>query len=404
MSRMDAGLNSCLGKLADYCEKWHLEINVKKSKIVIFNQTGKILSGQNFQLRGIRLEVVQTYCYLGIEIACSGSFRIAKTNLMDKANKAMFPLRSITSQFNISCRNSLKLFHTMIAPISLYCSEVWNYLTHAQMSAIEHNKVSLFTFMTNSEIGRTHQKFLKYILGVNSSCSLTATLGELGEFPLMLYGFVRLLKFWHRTAKLSGNILVRQALDIQKRNSDQFEWLSSVKFLLKLIGMDEHFDNPNNVSVDLFSKTCLTKLKQICVKQWRLRLANEPKLRFYKLFKTEFNFENYLEIVPHFPLRKIITKFRCSDHRLEIETGRHRKIPINQRICKICTSGIETEEHFLRRWCPKLKNLRDKYFGHPSSFIHWISILKCSDKKMTFNLGNYIDKALKLRKSLTENV
>ena len=403
MSRTDAGLNSCLQKLVDYCEKWHLEINVKKSKIVIFNQTGKILSGQNFQLRGIRLEVVQRYCYLGIEIACSGSFRIATTNLMDKANKAMFPLRSTISQFNIPCRNSLKLFHTMITPITLYCSEVWNYFTHAQMSAIEQNKVTLFTFMTNSEIGRTHQKFLKYLLGVNNSCSLTATLGELGEFPLMLYGFVRLLKFWHRTAKLSGNILVRQALDIQKRYSDQFEWLSSVKFILKLIGMDEHFDNPDNVTVDSFSKICLTKLKQICVKQWRMRLANESKLRFYRLFKTEFNFENYLEIVPHFPLRKVITKFRCSDHRLEIEIGRHRKIPINQRICKMCTSGIESEEHFLR-WCPKLKQLRDKYLGHPINFIHWVAILKCSDKNMTFNLGNYINKALKLRTSLTENV
>ena len=321
---------------------------------------------------------------------------------MEKANKAMFSLRSIILQFSIPCRNSLNLFHSLIKPIALYCSEVWNHFTYRQMSALEQDKVPLFTFMTSSEIGRIHQKFLKYILGVNCSCSNTATLGELGEFPIMLYGFTRLLKFWHRTANLSESILVKQALNIQNIYSDQFEWMSSVKFLLKFIGMDEYLNNPESIGIDSFSKLCHTKLRQICVKQWRLRLVNEPKLRFYKLFKTGFNFENYLEMIPNFQLRKSITKFRCSDHRLEIETGRHRKIPINERVCKMCACEVETEEHFLR-WCPKYKKLREKYFGQPTTFIHWVSIIKCDDKMMAFNLGNYITKALKLRNSLTES-
>ena len=77
-----------------------------------------------------------------------------------------------------------------------------------------------------------------------------------------------------------------------------------------------YFDNPDTIGTDVFSKICLTKLKQICVKQWHFRLTNEPSLRFYKLFKTDLNFENYLETIPNFQLRKNVTKFRCSGHRL----------------------------------------------------------------------------------------
>ena len=51
----------------------------------------------------------------------------------------------------------------------------------------------------------------------------------------------------------------------------------------------------------------------------------------------------YLNI-SDFQIRKAITKIRCSDHVLEIEKGRHRKIPRADRICKFCDkNSIETE-------------------------------------------------------------
>ena len=59
LSTSGVGLNKCLKEISDYCEKWHLEVNIKKSKIVVFNPTGKKLSGQNFWVNGVKLEVVQ---------------------------------------------------------------------------------------------------------------------------------------------------------------------------------------------------------------------------------------------------------------------------------------------------------------------------------------------------------
>ena len=52
--------------------------------------------------------------------------------------------------------------------------------------------------------------------------------------------------------------------------------------------------------------------------------------------------EAYLNSLHDFESRKIIAKFRCSDHTLMIETGRHTKIDLEERICKMCSQkGFE---------------------------------------------------------------
>ena len=68
-----------------------------------------------------------------------------------------------------------------------------------------------------------------------------------------------------------------------------------------------------------------------------IRWNNGIKLRTYKMFKSKFAMEDYLINLHDFESRKIIAKFRCSDHTLMIETGRHKKIDPEERMCKMCS-------------------------------------------------------------------
>jgi hypothetical protein len=52
-----------------------------------------------------------------------------------------------------------------------------------------------------------------------------------------------------------------------------------------------------------------------------------------------------LYTLTNFNSRKILTKFRISDHKLEIEIGRYKKVPREQRICKTC-KVFDDEKHF----------------------------------------------------------
>ena len=61
------------------------------------------------------------------------------------------------------------------------------------------------------------------------------------------------------------------------------------------------------------------------------------RLEFYKKVKRNFEFEEYLNI-SSYKKRRSIAKLRCSDHELEIEKGRHNKIPREERLCQLCLS------------------------------------------------------------------
>ena len=122
--------------------------------------------------------------------------------------------------------------------------------------------------------------------------------------------------------------------------------------------MNNHLSDPLLANTNIFSKRCTTKLRKQFISQWHSHINGAPleldsnKLRFYKQFKSSFQMEPYLNLIHNFKLRNCIFKFRCIDHVLDIETGRHQKLIVEERICNICREAVETKDHFLRL-CPK---------------------------------------------------
>ena len=60
--------------------------------------------------------------------------------------------------------------------------------------------------------------------------------------------------------------------------------------------------------------------------------------------------------------RIMIAKFRCSNIKFPIETGRWNGVPKNERICNLCENGIGDEFHYLFI-CEKqeIKSIREKF-------------------------------------------
>ena len=404
MSTSETGLNNCLSKLKHFCDTWKLEVNMKKSKVVIFNPSGRKLCTHKFYFDGREMEVVKSYTYLGLELLSSGSFWLAKASLMDKARKAMFPLFSTIPQFQLTCTDAMNLFHSLVKPIALYNAENWAYFSFHQIEKMKRNDCTLLSLITGSEPDKVFQKFIKFILGVKGSCTNVATLGELGEYPLILHGLSSLLTFWHRISNMHNNTLVKKAVDLQAQmGPDKSEWINTIQFLLATLNLDNNFINPSLMGTSAFASLCRNKVRDLFIKQWNvlisgsdLVLGQTNKMRFYKVFKLRFEKEPYLDYVATFNRRSILTKFRCSNHSLEIEKGRHRNIPLENRICPVCKSNVETETHFLQE-CFLYKDLRTKYFGDNLSNNDWINILQCKDRFTTSKLINFLEKAFILR-------
>ena len=154
----------------------------------------------------------------------------------------MFPLKAMIKQFQMPCDKSLELFHSLIRPIALYNSENLAHLTHHQIKSIEENKTTLLSCLTQSYLENTQQKFIKFLLGVKRNCSNMATLGELGEYPLLLNAFVTLFSFWHRTTQAHEETLINKALVfITNNDTSQSEWIATVKFILNELNMTTYY-------------------------------------------------------------------------------------------------------------------------------------------------------------------
>ena len=96
---------------------------------------------------------------------------------------------------------------------------------------------------------------------------------------------------------------------------------------------------------------------------WKNTVMNSPKLRTYRCYKEVSYIEPYTPVLANRKLRSIIARFRCGVLQLEIETGRWRSIPEEERICKLCTSGlVESEIHFVF-YCTLYETMRSHFFN-----------------------------------------
>ena len=108
--------------LQNFCNTWGLTVNMKKTKIIQFGTSKR--NAYTFLLGSDTVEIVKTYCYLGIIIHQNGSFKCAIDELRKKALRARFALMRVISKTFISFSSLLILFDSLIKPILLYGCQV----------------------------------------------------------------------------------------------------------------------------------------------------------------------------------------------------------------------------------------------------------------------------------------
>ena len=75
-----------------------------------------------------------------------------------------------------------------------------------------------------------------------------------------------------------------------------------------------------------FSPRFQQRIKDQFIQQWKSEKENSCRLKYYNKYKTEFCIEQYLLNIKNDKLRKQLTRFRLSAHKLAIEAGSFKKI------------------------------------------------------------------------------
>ena len=169
LSETEDGLHSSLQKLNVYCKSNGLTVNTDKTKIMIFNKTGRLLRG-NYYLKNEKIENVRSYKYLGLIFTPSGEIKSALDDLRSRALKAYMGMRQKLGEiFSRHIEETTKIFDTLIKSILLYSSDFWGCLK----------------LPVNNPIENLHMMFCKHLLGVHKSTTNDGVLLELGMLPLV---------------------------------------------------------------------------------------------------------------------------------------------------------------------------------------------------------------------------
>ena len=98
-------LQQNLNILNDFCKRWGLIVNIKKTKVICFGKRGKNV----FNIGDDKIDYVDKYCYLGITIHKNGNIKFAMKELRNKARRALFGLRRIINKSYMSIDALLQL-------------------------------------------------------------------------------------------------------------------------------------------------------------------------------------------------------------------------------------------------------------------------------------------------------
>ena len=135
------------------------------------------------------------------------------------------------------------------------------------------------------------------------------------------------------------NLFIDEILD--------FSWIKHVKHIFDDTGYSYIWSQQFFQNSDLLLALIRNRLHEQFTQEWQSLIQNSPKAIKYRLFKDNFEFENYFHILEDKDIYTLC-KFRTTNHKLPIETGRWNGIDRENRQWLKCNSrSIGDEFHYI---------------------------------------------------------
>lgn len=374
------GLQRKLDQLYDYCSKWGFQINREKSKVIVFSKTEPKIP-LFFKCGDDVIETTDTYKYLGIMINKNGTFTNAQEHLSKQAQKATHALNRALIKENIDINIILRLYDSLISPIATYGSEIW--LPFAINHKVNFQIFDLFNVFLSNKLPHEnlHTKFCRRILGVHKNTMKIPVLAELGRFPLSINIIGQIFMYWIHIITTKETSHVNRIYNLQKTNLEcnGNSWVFFIKTLMHKLGLTHVWKNQHTFNKHKLKHVIINKLQHEYIRFWKNHVKSGcSKLKFYDTIVKEYQLEPYLLSTNNRKHRQAMSKLRISAHDLDVERGRYRNVPREQRLCKIC-NVVEDEIHFLDN-CQIYTDIRQKFLSNFSMHKKPSDILTTDNK------------------------
>ena len=103
---------------------------------------------------------------------------------------------------------------------------------------------------------------------------------------------------------------------------------------------------------------------------WCEEISCSRKLENYALLKESIEPSPYLMVNIQKSKRALLSQLICGVLPFEVEVGCYYGTHLDERICKLCNQGVETELHFLFE-CEKLKTDRQWLYNKQPKLLQY---------------------------------
>ena len=259
-------LQKALNSLHAYCNKWALNVNIDKTKIIIFSK-GRIRKYKSFSFGNNEIDVVDDYIYLGTTFNYNGTFHKAKTKQASQAMRATYSLITNIKRLNLSIETSIELFDRLIIPVLLYGSEIWGFESPKQLQTKYNNVMRKF-------------------LHLHKTTSMVMVNGELGLKEISEYIENRMLNFWYNVATGDENkistILYKWINILYFQDKYKSAWFDKINLSLSTINMSDCFYNTASLSKVWFKNTIKVKFNEVYAQRWAESVFNNSACINYR--------------------------------------------------------------------------------------------------------------------------
>jgi len=124
MAEGELELEQLVGKVTEYCETWHLEVNVSKTKVMVVSKDGSHVARVRYGHE--ELECVQKYPYLGTLFTADGRWEVEIEKRRQAGRAALCALnKQVVWNKRVSLKVKKCIFEAMVKSRLMYGGDVW---------------------------------------------------------------------------------------------------------------------------------------------------------------------------------------------------------------------------------------------------------------------------------------
>jgi hypothetical protein len=334
-SNSEHELQQMLNVVAEWGKKWRVRFSAKKSNVVHFRKKRTLATSTLFKLGDMILTRVDKYRYLGVYLSEHLEYDIMSNNLATAAGRALGSLvNKYKSIKGLGYYTFTKMYNSGICPILDYGAEIWGFRTYPCIDAIQNRAIRSF-------------------LGVHNLTPILAMNGDFGLTQSSVRRKMAMLRYWNKVQTMAPTRMVKKIFTWEKTMNTK-AWADEMLQLFQVLNLESKFVNNEIVSVD----QCWALLHERECQSWREAVETSPKLRTYVQFKCNYGVEPYVTNVFNRAQRSVLAKLRCGVLPLEIETGRWKGVPAEERFCTICKNALVEDEYHFVFVCEKYNDKR----------------------------------------------